>query len=60
MIDPVTRRFEILQYNYSHAAKIDNLVEQALLCIYTRPTIITQNQGNELLGHAFKNDLIQK
>ena len=58
MIDPATGWFEILSYNDKYAATIEKLVEKNWLCRYPRPTIITYDRGNELLGHAFKNDLI--
>ena len=35
-------------------------MEQTWLCRYPRPTIFTYNRGNEFLGHAFKNDLIER
>ena len=60
MRDPATGWFEIVQYNKKQAPKIANLVEQTLICRYLRPTILTCNRGNEFLGHAFKNDLIER
>ena len=60
MIDPATGWFEIVQYSDKTAANIANLVEQTWLSRYPRPTIITYDKGNEFLGHAFKNELIQK
>ena len=60
MIDPATRWFEIVRYNEKQAAIIANLVEQTWLCRYPLPTIIMYDRGNEFLGHAFKNDLIEK
>ena len=59
MIDPETGWFEIVQYNDKQASTIENLVEQTRLCKYPRLTIITYYRGNEFLGHAFKNDLIE-
>ena len=59
MIYPATDWFEIVWYNDKQAATIANLVEQTWLCIYPRPTIVTFDQGNEFLGHAFKNELIK-
>ena len=58
MIDPTTGWSEILRYNNKQVDKITNLVDQTWLCRYPCPTIIVYNQRNELLGHAFKNDLI--
>ena len=59
MIDLETGQFEIVRYNYKHASTIENLVEKTWLCRYLFPTTIIYNQGNQLLGHAFKNDLIK-
>ena len=59
MIEPTTGWFEIVRYNYKQAATIANLVEQTWLYIYPLSTIITYDQGNEFLGHAFKNYLIE-
>ena len=36
-----------------------NLVEQAWICRYIRPTQIIYDCGNKLLSHTLKNDLIQ-
>ena len=58
MVYLVAGWFKIVWYNYKQADTIDNLVEQIWLCRYPRSTIIMYNCGNELLGHAFKNDLI--
>ena len=60
MIDPESGWFEILKYNDKHAATIENLVDQTWLCRYPRPTRIIYDRGNEFLGHALKNDLIEK
>ena len=54
IIDPVTGLFEIVQFNDKQASIISNLVEQAWLCLYPRPTIISYDRGNEFLGHLFK------
>ena len=35
------------------------LVERTWLCRYPHPTIIMHDCGNECLGHAFKNDIIE-
>ena len=59
MIYPTTGWFEILLYNDKQADTIANLVYQTWLCRYPRPTIITYDQRNKLLGHVFKNDLIE-
>ena len=60
IIYPATEWFEIVQHNEKHADTIGDLVEKTFLCIYTRPTIIKYDWGNKSLGHAFKNDLIEK
>ena len=60
MIDPTTGWSEIVQYNDKHADTTSNLVQKGYLCIYLRPTIITYDHGNELLGHSFKNYLNEK
>ena len=60
MIEPATGWFEIVQHNGKQSATIAILVKQTWLCRYLCPTIITCDQGNEFLGHAFKNDLIEK
>ena len=60
IIYPETRWFGILKYNGKEAATISNLVEKTCLCRYHLPIIITYNQGNEFLGHRFKNNLIKK
>ena len=59
MMYPSTGWFEIVKYNYKQDATIVKLVEQTWLCRYPCPTIIEYDQGNEFLGHAFKNDLIE-
>ena len=42
-------------YIKTKKATIENLVDKTWLCRYPRPTIITHDRMNELLGHAFKN-----
>ena len=59
MIDPATGWFQIVRHNDKQAATIAKLVEQTRLCRYLHPTIITYDQGNKFLVHAFKNDLIE-
>ena len=54
MIDPSTGWFEKGRYNDKQAATIENLVHQTWLSGYPQPTIITYDQGNELLGHTLK------
>ena len=60
IIDLETGWFAIVRYDDEYAATIENLVEKTWLCRYPRPTIITYNGRNELLGHAFKNDIIER
>ena len=59
MIDLATGWFEIVSYNDKQAATIENLVGQTWLCRYPCQTIITYKSGNEFLGHALKNELIE-
>ena len=59
MTDLAIRWFEIVQYNNKQAAAISNLLGKTWLCRYPHLTIITHDRGNEFLGHAFKNDLIE-
>ena len=59
MIEPVTGLFEIVWYTGKQESTIANLVYQAWLCRYPRPTIIAYTQWNELHGKAFKNKLIE-
>ena len=60
MIDLATGWFEILRYNEKQDNRIANLLEQTWFYRYTNPRIITYDQGNEFLGHEFKNDLIER
>ena len=60
MIDPENGWFKIVCYNEKQSSTIANLVKQTWLCRYPHPTIITYDRGNEFLGHAFKNDLIER
>ena len=59
MIDPVTRWFEIVQYDDKRAITIANLVETMWLSRYPRPAEITYYQGKEFIGHGFKKSLIE-
>ena len=45
MIDPVTRWFEMAEYNDKLAISIPNLVETTWLYIYPRKMEITYDQG---------------
>ena len=56
IINPTNGWFEIVRYNDKKSATIENLVEQAWLCIYPRPKIIMHDSRNELLGHAYENN----
>ena len=60
MIDPATGWFEIVRYNDKQADTIANILEKTWLCRYPHRTIITYDRGNEFLGHAFKNDVIER
>ena len=59
MIDPATGWSEIVHYSNKQSVTIENLVEKVWLCRYPHPAIITYDQGNEFLGHTFKNDQIE-
>ena len=54
MIDPVTRWFEIVQYNNKKSMMITKLVETMWLVRYIWPVEITYDRGGEFLGHGFK------
>ena len=45
MIDPVTGRSQVRQYNNKREMSIDNLVEITWIYIYPRPMDITYDQG---------------
>ena len=51
--------FEMVQYNDKQADTIPNIVEQAWICRYPSPTIITYDHRNEFISHKFKNDTIK-
>ena len=59
MIDPATGWFEIAEYDNKQSATIADIVEQVWLSRYPRPSIVTYDQGNEFIGHAFKNNLMK-
>ena len=59
MIDPVTRRFEITQYNDKGAIYIANLVETMWLSRCPRQIEITYDQVSEFIGHDFRKTLIE-
>ena len=59
MIDPETGWFEIVCYSDKQTSTVAYLVAQTWLYIYPQPTIITYDQGNEILCHAFINNLIE-
>ena len=60
MIDPVTRWFEIIQYNNKHAISMKKLVETKWVTIYPRPTEIMYDQGSEIIGHEFRKSLVEE
>ena len=55
MIDPVTRWFEIAQYEDERAISISNLFETTWMSRYPILIDITYYQGKEFIGHKFKN-----
>ena len=59
MIDPVTGWFEVTQYRDKKAMTIANLVETTWIVRYPWPVEITYDRGGKLLGHEFKNSLIE-
>ena len=60
MIHPVTRWFEITKYNDKKAMTIANLVETTWMVRYPWPVEIIYGRGGQLLGHEFKNSLIEQ
>ena len=59
MIDPVTGRFEIVQYDDKIAITIANLVETTWMSRYPGPIEITYDQGKYFIGHKFRKSLIE-
>ena len=59
MIDPVTEWFEVTQYSNKKAVMIANLVENMWLIWYPWPVEVMYDLGGKLLGHEFKNILIE-
>ena len=59
MIDPITGWFKITQYSDKKAMLIANLVETTWMVWYPQPVEITYDEEGELLGHEFKNRLIE-
>ena len=53
MIHPVTRWFEMMQYNDKKAMTISKLVETTWMVRYSWPVEITYELGGELIGHKF-------
>ena len=58
-IEPVTWWFGVMQYRNKKASTIANLVDTTCLVPYIWPVEITYDRGGELLGHKFKNILIE-
>ena len=54
MIDSLTGRFKIMQYNEKSAMSIANLFETTWLTRYTRPMEIMYDQGSEFIGYEFR------
>ena len=54
---PETGWLKIIQYKDKQEYIISNLEKQTWLCTYLRPKIIIYVSENELLSHAFKNEL---
>ena len=53
MIYPVTRLFEIMQYEYTRVISIADLVENTWLSRYPIPMEITYDQGSEFIDYEF-------
>ena len=60
MIDLVTGRFEIVQYDDEKAIYIANLVETMWLYRYSIPMEITYDQGSEFIGDKYRKYLIEE
>ena len=60
MMYPVTGWFEVKQYSDKKATTTANLVETTWLVRYPWLVDITYDRGGELLGHKFKNILIEE
>ena len=59
MINPITRWFEVVQYDDKRAINIANLVETTWLSRYPRPMEIMYDQEREFIGHEFRKSLIE-
>ena len=59
MINPVTKWFEISQYEDKRAIIIANLFKTTWLSRYPRPIEITYDQGKKFIGHDFRKYLIE-
>ena len=57
--DPSIGWFKIVKYIDRNAASHFNSGHVACICIYPRPKTIIYDNGNELIGHAFKSYMIQ-
>ena len=58
MADPVTRWYEITQYDNKIVISIANLFETTWLTRYPIPMEILYGQGSEFIGHKFRKSLI--
>ena len=59
MIYPVTGWFEITKYRDKKSTTIENLINTMWLVWYPWPVEITYDQGGYLIGHNFRNSLIE-
>jgi hypothetical protein len=57
MIDPVTRWFEIQQYDDKQSITVANILEQEWFSRYTWPTKVTFNRGSNFIGQDFQKTI---
>ena len=60
MRNPITRWFDITQYNNKKAMTISNLVETTWLVQYLLAVEITYDRGGNFLGNNFKSIMIEQ
>ena len=58
MVDSVTRRFKITQFNDKRLISIADLVETTWMSRYPIPIEIMYDQGSEFIGHEFRKSII--
>ena len=60
MIDPITRRSKILEYDNKRTIPIVNLVKTMLLTRHPCEIRITHDKGLEFIGNEVKKSLIEE